>query len=428
MMTSPGLALYRGGTTLLSPLARIFLKARARHNKEDATRLDERLGRAQCARPHGDLIWLHGASIGEGLALLPLIGALQARGTISLLTTGTRASAEVLGNRLPNGALHQFVPLDLPDAIGAFLDHWRPRMLVLAESELWPNMLMSCHARRIPVVIVNGRLSSASHARWRRVPSLARALFGAPAFVLAQSDEHAARFSELGARDVRVIGNLKHDRAPPPVDLGTLAQFRALVGTRPVVVAVSTHAADEPIILHAIAQIRAKHRDLLTVIVPRDASRGMAVAAAAHETGLAVALRSRGDTASPQIDALLGDTFGEMGLWLRLASVAMIGKTFGGGGGQTPIEAAQCGAAIVHGPSVAAFADVFAALGRAGGALCVPDGDALAAAVDALLSNPAHRRAMARAASATVDELRGATARTVQALEPFLANAQDVAA
>ena len=416
--------LYRGGTTLLSPFAHLFLNLRARRIKEDATRLGERLGQATSARPRGDLVWLHGASIGEGLALLPLIDALQARGIVALLTTGTRTSADVVGQRLPNGALHQYVPLDLPAAMHGFLDHWRPRLLILAESEVWPNMLISCSARNIPVVVVNGRLSASSHARWRRVSRLARPLFAAPAIVLAQTDEHAARFADLGARNVRVIGNLKYDRAPPSVDLGMLAQLRAMAGTRPIIVAVSTHAADEAVVLRTVVTLRAKHDDLLTVIVPRDVSRGTAIAAAGVEGGLAVALRSRGDTASSQVDLLVGDTFGEMGLWLRLASVAIIGKSFGPGGGQTPIEAAQCGAAIVHGPSVEAFADVFVALRHAGGALPVADSAALAVALDDLLSDPVRRRAMARAAAVTADAMRGATARTLHALQPYLPNAQ----
>ena len=419
MVNSPGLALYRGGTLLLAPLARSFLELRVQRGKEDRARLGERLGYPTLPRPAGDLVWLHGASIGEGLALLPLIAALRHRGFVPLLTTGTGSSAAMLDGRLPDGALHQRAPLDLPAALKTFLDHWRPAMLVLAESELWPNILRACEMRTIPVVVVNGRLSLRSHARWRRAPGSARALFGAPRLVLAQTDEHAARFSDLGARDVRVAGNLKHDRAPPPADPEELARLRAEVDTRPVLVAASTHPADEPIVLRTVGHILKKHRDLLTVIVPRDVARGATVAAMARDVDFVAALRSEGGAITAQTDVLVADTFGEMGLWLRLASVAFIGKTFDGGG-QTPIEAAQCGAAIVHGPSVDAFADVFAALDRDGGAICVRDGDALAEAIIALLADPTRRRSLARAAAVTVEGMRGATARTLDALTPLL--------
>ncbi len=427
-MASAGLALYRGGTVLLSPFALAFLVMRARAGKEDRAGFGERLGQPTIARPRGKLVWLHGASIGEGLALLPLIAALRQRGFAVLLTTGTRSSAQVLDGRLPDGALHQLAPLDFPNAVARFLGHWQPDMLVLAESELWPNILLGCKTREIPVVVVNGRLSEKSHTRWRRAPEAARQLFATPECVLAQTDTDAARFADLGARDVRVAGNLKHDRAPPPVDAEELARWRAALGTRPVLAAASTHATDEPVILRAIERLRETHRDLLTVIVPRDISRAPAIAAEMQKAGHVCAMRSHSDAITAQTDMLVADTVGEMGLWLRLASIAIIGKTFDVGGGQTPIEAAQCGAAIVYGPSVDAFADVFAALDVSGGALCVHESSALADAVDRLLSNPAHRRKMARAATTTVDNLRGATVRTLDVLLPLLAPVKDVAA
>ena len=420
---SAGLALYWGATALLSPFARLFLEARARRGKEDLSRIGERVGRTQMRRPPGPLVWLHGASIGEGLALLPLIAHLHARGFVVLLSTGTWSSAKVLGSRLPPGVLHQFAPLDLPGAVRTFLDHWRPLALLLAESELWPNMIRGCAARAIPVALVNGRMSERSFARWRRAPRMARAIFDMLALCAAQSEDHARRFAGLGARNLIVVGNLKYDGAPPPSDALTLARLRALVGSRPVLVAASTHDGEEAIVLAAHSALVRRYPDLLTILAPRDVSRGPEIAALVAAAGMTCSVRSRDVTqgAAPGSDAqvYVADTVGEMGLWLRLASVAVIGKTFSAGGGQTPVEAVRCGAVVLHGPSVYQFAEAFAALDRAGGALEVSEAT-LSETIAMLLGDPAMSRAMTRAASKTLDALAGATTRTLAALEPLL--------
>lgn len=417
---------YRGATALLSPFARLFLTARARRGKEDSARLEERLGRSRVARPSGPLLWLHGASIGESLALLPLIARLRQRGFAVLLTTGTTSSAQVLATRLPPGVLHQFAPLDLPGVMRAFLDHWRPAALVLAESELWPNVIHACSRRGLPVVLVNARLSERSFARWQRAPGMAQALLGRLALCAAQSEDDARRFSGLGAHNLIVTGNLKYDGAPPPFDSLDLARLRAAVGPRPVLVAASTHEGDEAIVVDAHKAVSRHHPDLLTIVAPRDISRAGEIAAIASDAGLTAAVRSRDGGIAPDAQLFVADTFGEMGLWLRLASVAVIGKTFdtatGAGGGQTPAEAVRCGAIVLHGPSVYNFADVFAALDRAGGALEV-SGTTVAETIAMLLREPETRRAMTRAASKTLDALAGATDRTLAALEPVLARA-----
>ena len=371
-------------------------------------------------------MWLHAASIGESLALLPLIERLRTNDLLILLTTGTRSSARIVMTRLPSGALHQYVPLDTPAAVRAFLDHWQPALLVLAESEIWPNMLHACAVRMIPVALVNGRLSERSSANWARVPDAARTLFGGLSLCLAQSAGHAARLVSLGAKGVVVTGSLKHDRAPPPADVQVLAALRTAIGARFVVVAAVTHPGDEAIVLAAHREIRARHRDLLTILVPRDVTRGSNIAAHANRAGFATAIRSRADAIDAGTEVLVADTLGEMGLWLRLATIAVIGKTFGGrrgAGGQTPIEAAQCAAAIVHGPSTEHFADVFAALDACGGAR-ESTASALAETLAALLDDPLRRRAMISAAAATVAAMAGATTRTHAALVPLLAQAR----
>ncbi|MFO1189485.1 MAG: glycosyltransferase N-terminal domain-containing protein [Alphaproteobacteria bacterium] len=199
------LAAYRGLTRLAAPLVRAYLARRVARGKEDAQRLPERYGIASRPRPEGRLIWAHGASVGESLSLLPLIERLidAGPGRSVLVTTGTVTSAQMLSRRLPPGALHQFVPVDLPDAVERFLDHWRPDLALWVESELWPNLIQATAKRGVPMALVNARLSERSFGGWQRVPSLASRLLGAFAICLAQSEVDALRLRALGAADVR---------------------------------------------------------------------------------------------------------------------------------------------------------------------------------------------------------------------------------
>lgn len=420
-MTSPAFLLYRAATALFAPFAGRFLAARAAKGKEDGSRIGERMGVAGAARPQGPLVWLHGASIGESLALLPLVQALIERGAHALVTTGTASSARVVGARLPAGAVHQFLPLDCGRFVKRFLGHWRPDLALFAESELWPNMIAAAHAQKIPVALVNARMSARSFDRWRMAPGAAGELMGMIDAVFAQSQIDAARFARLGARDAQVAGNLKYDVAAPPAAPDALAELVAQIGPRPVWIAASTHPGEEEMCVDAHMMLRGRAPDLLTVIVPRDARRGAEVAALAASQGARVARRGESARIADDTQVYVADTFGELGLWYRLAGVVFMGKSLVPGGGQNPIEPAKLGAAVLHGPSIENFAEAYAALEAAGAAVRVADTEELARALDALFSNGAKARSMARAAARTVEELSGATLKIVRAVEPYLA-------
>ncbi|MCC0001636.1 MAG: 3-deoxy-D-manno-octulosonic acid transferase [Methylobacteriaceae bacterium] len=418
---TPALLLYRATSGLLAPLAPHFLQRRAAHDKEDPARLGERMGRAKIRRSGGPLVWLHGASIGEGLALLPLIEALTRSGAHALATTGTRSSAQVVGDRLPPGAIHQYVPLDCPSFARRFLDHWRPDVAIFAESELWPNLVLEARRRGAALFLVNARMSDKSVARWRRAPGMAATILDAFDNIFAQSADDAARFASLGATRVTLAGNLKYDVAPPPADLEALAQLTAQIGARPVWVAASTHEGEEEICLAAHSILRARFPDLLTIIAPRNARRGRDIAALARQTGAEPALRSAGEKIGSDTQVFVADTFGEMGLWYRLTSIVFVGKSLTAGGGQNPIEPAKLGAAIVYGPSVENFADAYATLDAAGGGARACDAGELAARLAALFADPAAARGMARAAAGAVERLAGTTATLMAQIAPHLA-------
>ncbi|MFV0280638.1 MAG: 3-deoxy-D-manno-octulosonic acid transferase [Rhodoblastus sp.] len=424
-MTAPALYLYRAASALFAPFAPLFLARRATHGKEDAARAGERMGRTKIARPPGPLVWLHGASIGESLSLLPLIDALTRMHAHVLVTTGTTSSARIIGARLPAGAIHQYVPLDCPVFARRFLDHWRPDLVAFAESELWPNLIFETQRRGTPLFLVNARISERSVRRWLRAPDFARRALDAFETVFAQGDEDAARFARLGAQRITVAGNLKYDVAPPPADPQTLAEFAAEIGARPVWVAVSTHEGEEEICLEAHEILRRNFPAALLVIAPRDARRGLEIAALARRAGASNTLRSAEGPVGADIKVFIADTFGEMGLWLRLANIVFVGKSLVPGGGPNPIEPAKLGGAILHGPGVDNFVDAYALLDAAGGGACVNDAPELAGRLAMLFAQPAAAREMARAAGETVESLSGATARILASIAPCLARGAD---
>ena len=426
-MTPPSisfLGVYRHATTAISPLTPALLAWRRRNGKEEAGRLAERSGIAVIERPRGRLAWLHGASVGEAIALLPLMARLRQRGLQVLVTTGTVTSARILEDRLPPGAIHQYIPLDVPRFMRRFFDHWQPDLVLFAESELWPNALAQARARQTPVILVNGRLSQRSFGRWSRLPATASHLLSHVDLCLAQSDADAARFSDLGAPRVLVGGNLKYDVSALPADPAEVARMQAMIGSRPLWLAASTHDGEEAIALATHRRLCERIGDLVTIVAPRHAERGAKIAALAAKEGIASSLRSRGDAIAPGAQFYVADTMGELGLLYRLASIVFVGKSLAATGGQNPIEPAKLGAAILHGPHIGNFAEVYGELDRARGALEVGDGDTLARTLLALLADGARLRTMVRRAGETVERLGGASERIMQALDPYLLQLQ----
>lgn len=417
----PALALYRLATSAFAPFAPALLGWRRRRGKEDARRMAERMGEASLARPAGPLVWLHGASVGEGVALLPVVEQLAARGFPVLVTSGTVTSAAILAERLPAGAMHQYLPLDVPAFLTRFLDHWRPGLALIAESEIWPNMLRMVHERGVPLALVNARLSPRSFARWSKAPNVIASLLRCIDLCLAQTREDALRLQHLGAPYVEICGNLKYDVPAPPYSQAALAQMTAAVGARPVWFAASTHPGEEEIILGVHERLRQSFPDLLTIVAPRHAPRGPRIAEIASRLGVPMALRSRGEAIAPQTQLYIADTMGEMGLFYRLTSIVFMGKSMGEArGGQNPIEPAKLGAIVLHGPNVGNFAQVYQDLGGEEGALEVADAAALEAALHRYFSDPALLRRDGRATKEAVERFGGATARIMQALEPCL--------
>lgn len=373
---SLALAAYRAATTALHPMAPLLLRRRARAGKEDPARLGERLGRASAPRPPGPLAWLHGASVGESLSLLPLAARLgEARPDLQLLvTSGTTTSAELLARRLPPGAVHQFTPLDTPATARRFLDHWRPDLAVFAESELWPNLIRGANTRGARLALVSARLSEGSARGWRRAPGAARTVLGAFDVILPQDDETAARLAPFGARDAGRL-NLKLVGEPLPVDESERSRAQQSLGGRPLLLAASTHPGEEALALDAFRALDLP--EPLLVIAPRHPSRGAEVAALVQARGWETGLRSEG----AQLGATrihVADTLGELGLWFRLAAGAYLGGGHAPGvGGHNPLEPARLRCPVASGPGVENWRGVFDAMIAAEAVTLAPDAPAL---------------------------------------------------
>jgi 3-deoxy-D-manno-octulosonic-acid transferase len=415
------LRFYHLCASAFRPLAPLLLSARLRRGKEDPARWRERQGEAGRPRPDGPLCWMHGASVGEAVTMLPLAHRLIARGCKVLMTTGTVTSAAVMAQRLPEGAVHQYVPLDVPAFVTRFLDHWEPDMAVFAESELWPSMLAGVKRRRVPLILVNGRMSRRSFGRWQRAPATIRAMLRAFDLCLAQSVPDGERLASLGAPQVLATGNLKFDVPPPPADEAALLALRQAIAGRPVWLAASSHEGEESLAAAVHARLAPAFPGLLTLLAPRHPERGGAIRAALTAGGLTALRRSTGDLPGPSTAVYVADTMGEMGLLYRVARVVFVGGSLVRHGGQNPVEPAKLGAAVLHGPHVHNFVEAYAALDGAGGALAVSDGAALADQVARLLSDEAAAQAVSVAAAGAVAALSGALDRTMAALEPTLA-------
>jgi 3-deoxy-D-manno-octulosonic-acid transferase len=413
------LAVYAMAPGLAEPFAPGLLRGRARRGKEDPARLNERLGRPAVARPNAPLVWIHGVSVGESLAHLPLVERFRAdRPEVTVLvTSGTRTSAELLARRLPEGVIHQYAPVDAPAAARRFAAHWRPDLAIFVESELWPNLLFAARAGGARLALLSARLSGASMRAWDRLPGAAEAMLALFDLILPQDEATSGWIARHGGE---VAGGLDLKRAAArlPVDEAALGELRAAVGDRKVTAAASTHPGEEALIAEAM---RGLEPAPLLVLAPRHPERGGEVAELLRQAGWTVARRSLGEPVTPQVEVYVADTLGELGLLYSLADVVVLGGSFVDGlAGHNPLEPARFARPVISGPHIANFADAYAELVEANGARVVNGGPALREAVKSLLDVPPLAHAMGERAAAVADQGRESFDRAWALLQPLV--------
>jgi 3-deoxy-D-manno-octulosonic-acid transferase len=415
------LTLYRSLMVAAGPLTAAYLVRRQRIGKEDPARIPERRGIASRARPAGKLIWIHAASVGETASILGLIDRLIEERCVSVLvTTGTVTAARLIAERADPRVIHQFVPLDHPGYVRAFLDHWRPDLGIWVESELWPNLISAASARGMPMLLLNARMSRRSFRGWQFLPSVIRPLLGGFDICLAQDGTHAERLKRLGARQARCVGDLKSAAPPLPVVREELDRLSRQIGDRPIWLAASTHDGEETIAADAHRALQRDVPSVLTLIAPRHPSRAESIEAMLRGRGLSVARRSARHDIGGNTDIYLADTLGELGLFYRLTGIAFIGGSLVPLGGHNPYEAALLDCAILHGPDMSNAAGLARALANACAAEIVRDAEALAGGVRRLMLDPAERTRRAAAAKEVADSTRGVLDAVMNAIAPWL--------
>ena len=391
------LSLYRAAIHLGAPFIRIYLKHRIAEGKEDHLRFAERKGKSITPRPVGRLIWVHGASVGEALSVLPLIESLLQMDELLhvLLTTGTVSSAEFMADKLPNRAFHQYVPVDRINYVRRFLGHWKPDMALWVESEFWPNLILETQKRGTPMILVNGRISPKSFAGWKRARTIISRLLQNFELCLGQTKEDAERLRQLGAKSYKCVGNLKFSVPPLPAQTEELIRMQQDINARPRWLAASTHDGEEELAAYVHKELKKTYESFLSILVPRHPTRGHEIAAMLkEEKGLKIALRSQGDPLTPETDIYLVDTMGELGLFFRLSDIVFMGKSLVPLGGQNPLEALRLECAVVHGPHMTNFQSIVSEMSDFNCAISVPNGEALARAINHLISNEDIRTSM----------------------------------
>ena len=386
---------------ILTGVANRKLEARLKAGKEDPNRINERRGQTPNIRPEGEVIWFHAASVGESIALLGLIENIVEERPLTniLITTGTTASANLINTRLPKKTIHQYVPLDVGKFVCGFLDHWKPNLAIFTESELWPCLIAKAHAREIPLILINARISRKSFSKWRWVKGLFSSILRKFDIILCQ-DENTAKFIRKLSKskiDPKVVGSLKESAPPLPFSEEDRAVISNQIGSRPVWLAASTHEREELMMAEAHEHARRFSRRLLLIIVPRHPNRGKKICSDLRNLGWQVSLRSGGEEINNYTEIYIADTFGEMGLWYRISSISFLGGSMTEVGGHNPFEPATLGSAILHGPHVWSAAEAYEELGKVKASLQIKNPEELSQAIVDLL-NPDTNASMAKSA------------------------------
>lgn len=394
------LTLYRLLKWLLAPVIFVVMLVRVLRGREDRDLFHERLGQPEAPRPDGPLLWVHGASVGEVVSHLPVVQKIrEARPDLHLLlTTGTATGRKMLERRAPGlpgsgQALVQYAPIDTARAAEGFFAHWRPDASVIMESEFWPELLV----RAPKPVLLNGRISNRSWPKYRKFKWFFRPMLKHFVAVLAQREEDAKRLRALGAANVQVGGNLKFDAQPLPVDDALIEKFRTVLQGRPVLVAASTHAGEEERVADLHRQLVETVPDLLTVIVPRHPHRGTQAANAALRATKAVKRRGLGEMPTlggpRHTEIYVADTLGELGLWYRLATCAIVGGSLERIGGHNPLEPLKLGIPTLCGPHMFNFMDMVPTLLQRGLLVQEKSDHAIFTTLKQWLTDPAARTA-----------------------------------
>ena len=405
-------------------LFRHLINKRRAQGKEHATRYVERFGVYSAQRPKGKLIWLNAVSVGEALALRPLIEQLVAtdKSLHILVTTVTVTSAEVLEKTLPKRAIHLFSPVDTASATQKFLKHWKPDLAIWCESEIWPRIIHETRSAGIPMLLINARISDKTAKKWLKMKASVCWILSQFDKIFAQTEQLEKLLIEIGIHKnhICISGTTKEDLNGLPYDVNQFEEFKNLVGNRHIWIAASTHPNEEEIAMRAHLAVRETDIDnSLLIIAPRHPGRSDEIVGLARKMNLNVAIRSKGDNITENTNIYIADTIGEMGLWYALVKTAFIGGSLAQTGGHNPYEPIASHTAVITGPNTFNFTEVYESLHKCKGCALVYDEMSLADAVITLSDNTT-RSAMIEHAQASVQDTNSAAKLVVDHIKTTL--------
>ena len=355
------LKIYYLISTLLIPFYSIYINSRIKQKKEDPHRYKERYGKPSAVRKNGDLIWIHAASLGECLSALPIIAELEKNIKIEqiLITSGTTSSALIIKDKLSSKSIHQYLPLDVPLFNDRFLKFWNPKCAIFIESEIWPNLIYQIKKMRIKLAVINGRMTLKSYNKWLRFKKTSKLIFNNYDLCLTQNKESAFFYKQLGINQTFYTGNIKFSSDKLEFNEENYNNLKNTIVGRKVFLAASTHPGEEMIISNLTQKIRNTNREFLCVLVPRHQNRSDLTR---EIIDCKFATRSKNESINDDTDIYLADTFGELGLFYKLADIVFIGGSLVPHGGQNPIEAAYFCNNIFHGKYIENFLEVYETL------------------------------------------------------------------
>lgn len=414
--------LYRIATYVGYPFIAAYLAYRKTRGKEDLERFPERMGYGSRPRPEGKLIWIHGASVGETLSCLPLIDRISELypDTHIMVTSGTVTSASLMEQRLKGNAFHQYIPIDCLPQARRFVDHWKPDLVLWMESEFWPNILSVISDHKIPLVLINGRVSDKSFKKWQELPKFSAEIQAMFTKSFGQTQMDADRLKVLGAKDTLTVGNLKFAVGELPYDKAEFDRMMGEIGSRPTWVAGSTHGGEDEFIAYAHKTLKNEIPDVLTVLAPRHPNRRDEIREIMQKRGLKVAQRSLGEDILPTTDVYLADTIGEMGLVYRMGAAAFVGGSLIPFGGQNIIEPARLSKAIMSGPYMMNFKEIVERATNADALMTVADEKELAEMLLRLFTDKKLLETKQKNANSFAVAESNVLERLMQELTPFL--------
>ncbi len=354
---------YKILTYLFYPFANIFLLLRKLKKKEDTSRYKEKLSIIKKQRGNGFLVWFHAASVGECLSILPLVQNLEQDTKVNkiLITSVTLSSAKVLQDKLVQNKkiTHQFLPLDIPNYVNQFLNHWSPNLSIFIDSEIWPNLIFQIKERSIPLLLINGRITKKSFSRWKYFNSFSKEVFGKFDLCLPSSKESEDYLKILGAKNIKNYGNLKFSATKSNINNKLNSDFLNKINNRKVWCASSTHSSEEIFCGKVHVDLKKDYQNILTIIIPRHVNRINEIAKQLRGLNLNVILYSDINKMNNKTDILLVDAYGEAPKFFEITKSVFLGGSLIEHGGQNPIEASRLGCKILHGPNIKNFVEIY---------------------------------------------------------------------